>query len=1154
MNRIIRRIISTLTALSVFSAVSITGTAEDVSEYTGGLCPHHTEHTAECGYAEASEGADCGHEHTEDCYIITENCVHICDESCTDPCTHVCTEESGCITKTLNCSHVHDELCGYKEETAGSPCNYYCEICADNGIDMLSLESDKTIIYNNIEFTEWTETESLPTTEGNWYLADNVMLSEKCTIKPGGTINLYLNGKSVTCTNGYIEIDTGRYYNPGSVYVPTILNLYDNGSGSIIGGESEDQTIKVCGWNAGEVRCSLNVYGGKICGSKRAVDNRGILTVKGGTLEGSLYGIDNPAIASECIIEGGAINGTKYYGIYNYIGDVKISGGEISGTKVGVLNQDGNVTVSGDAIIKGTGSDGVGIMNDYYLYGGDNLPQYLEVNGGIISGTAAGVQNKVKDGHITLNGGTVCGRKGVELFSGEEDEEHFSNSNGIEIDSENYTIGPDRSITVTGDSEVKRGSSDVELPQGGTISPDGTISGKEIVLLNGEDEGITFEGTETDNVQITTDGNVKIPPEGKFQKGEAEITLPDGGTVDNKGNIIAEEIKVEDVTVTGEFTVDSDGNITVLAGGGGTIKKGGTEITLPSGGKVNTDGTIETKEAVIGGTTVSNENNIEFNTDGSIKVSEKDTVQIGDIYVELPKGGTVNADGTISTDEVIVKDITVTGKSVTVDKDGNITVPENGIVKKGETEIILPSGGTVNKDGNIITKKAVAGNTTVTSENEIVFDKDGNIKVSEDDSVQVGDIDVELPKGGTVNADGMISAVEVTVKDVTVKGESVTVDKEGNIIVPENGTIKKGETEITLPSGGKVDTDGTIETKKAVIGGTTVSNENNIEFNTDGSIKVSEKDTVQIGDIYVELPKGGTVNADGTISTDEVIVKDITVTGKSVTIDKDGKIKISEGDTVRIGDDTTITGSGITVSPDGKIILPSDGEVTIERDGKKTIYDAGSLKNGDGTVLIESAEGSEIKYIFADDKSDCPSDGYIFLSVEEDTSDISEAGTISGYTAIKAYDIKLMYNGEKEVQPDGTVKVTLKIPEDADSNTELEVFHISGGAPESMNAVKDDGTISFTTDHFSIYVIASKDSEPSQQSENTVPVPRHGIGLEPAVIGKSDSGTEDASSAAGIVSGNDELGAVKNYSGSAALVCCIFAAVSAAAILGKKKR
>ena len=105
-----------------------------------------------------------------------------------------------------------------------------------------------------------------------------------------------------------------------------------------------------------------------------------------------------------------------------------------------------------------------------------------------------------------------------------------------------------------------------------------------------------------------------------------------------------------------------------------------------------------------------------------------------------------------------------------------------------------------------------------------------------------------------------------------------------------------------------------------------------------------------------------------------------------------------------------------------------------------------------------------------------------------------------------------------------------------------------------MNAVKDDGTISFTTDHFSIYVIASKDSEPSQQSENTVPVPRHGIGLEPAVIGKSDSGTEDASSAAGIVSGNDELGAVKNYSGSAALVCCIFAAVSAAAILGKKKR
>lgn len=578
MNRIIRRIISTLTALSVFSAVSITGTAEDVSEYTGGLCPHHTEHTAECGYAEASEGADCGHEHTEDCYIITENCVHICDESCTDPCTHICTEESGCITKTLNCSHVHDELCGYKDKTAGSPCNYYCEICADNGIDMLSLESAEPIIYNGITFNAWTDTESLPTDPGSYYLVNDVILSTTCTMKKGGTINLYLNGKSVTI-NGKtcIDISWKAHYDP-DYYEPTVLNIYDDKGGSIISNNTNvgSCAIEVEGsgtWEAGGVvRCALNVYGGKIYGASRAVENDGILNVYGGELEGSYCGIASESAISELTITGGTIKGTSY-GVSNLKGKTTISGGEISGNDAGVWNREGEISVSGSAVITGTGTKGVGILNSDNIYDGDvYLPQYLEVNGGIISGTAAGVQNKVKDGHITLNGGTVCGRKGVELYTDEEDASHFSNSNGIEIDSENYEVNSDRSITVTGDSEIKRGSSDVELPQGGTISPDGTISGKEVVLLNGGDDKITFEGTETDNVQITKEGIVEIPPEGTFKKGDdVNIKFLLGGSVDIDGNIIAEEIKVEDVTVTGEFTVESDGNITVPENG--TIKK-----------------------------------------------------------------------------------------------------------------------------------------------------------------------------------------------------------------------------------------------------------------------------------------------------------------------------------------------------------------------------------------------------------------------------------------------------------------------------------------------------------------------------------------------------------------------------------------------------
>ena len=42
------------------SAVSIPKTGAESS----GLCEHHTEHNADCGYTEGIEGTPCNHEHT----------------------------------------------------------------------------------------------------------------------------------------------------------------------------------------------------------------------------------------------------------------------------------------------------------------------------------------------------------------------------------------------------------------------------------------------------------------------------------------------------------------------------------------------------------------------------------------------------------------------------------------------------------------------------------------------------------------------------------------------------------------------------------------------------------------------------------------------------------------------------------------------------------------------------------------------------------------------------------------------------------------------------------------------------------------------------------------------------------------------------------
>ena len=92
---------------------------ENSNQHTDGLCEHHTEHTADCGYTEGTAEIPCSHEHTENCYTLVTECVleHTedcypakevsdntatpseADEAGATECTHVCSEESGCIKK-----------------------------------------------------------------------------------------------------------------------------------------------------------------------------------------------------------------------------------------------------------------------------------------------------------------------------------------------------------------------------------------------------------------------------------------------------------------------------------------------------------------------------------------------------------------------------------------------------------------------------------------------------------------------------------------------------------------------------------------------------------------------------------------------------------------------------------------------------------------------------------------------------------------------------------------------------------------------------------------------------------------------------------------------------------------------------------------------
>ena len=138
-----------MVAAMVFSTLPLNVLAVETPTVAAGLCEHHPEHTADCGYTEGTEGTPCNHEHNEDCYTLVTECVHEHTEDCypaesvsdnTDAqsdeeereptaCTHECSEESGCITEALDCHHEHDSECGYTEEVPGTPCTFVCEIC-----------------------------------------------------------------------------------------------------------------------------------------------------------------------------------------------------------------------------------------------------------------------------------------------------------------------------------------------------------------------------------------------------------------------------------------------------------------------------------------------------------------------------------------------------------------------------------------------------------------------------------------------------------------------------------------------------------------------------------------------------------------------------------------------------------------------------------------------------------------------------------------------------------------------------------------------------------------------------------------------------------------------------------------------------------------
>ncbi len=188
-------------------------------------------------------------------------------------------------------------------------------------------------VHDGITFVEWNNTSKLPTKAGNYYLSNDVLLTETWVV-PSGTINLCLNGMTITATG--MGNGTSNTIHMIDVKADTTLNIYDcsEGMSGCIGDKKDVQyPIDVTEYG------TVNLYGGHIDSIAVAVHTHtGYFNMYGG----ETYGRTSVTAG--------------YYGAFNMYGGKIVSSGLIG------LSAGGTVNIY-DGII-----DGSKCGKNYYRY------------------------------------------------------------------------------------------------------------------------------------------------------------------------------------------------------------------------------------------------------------------------------------------------------------------------------------------------------------------------------------------------------------------------------------------------------------------------------------------------------------------------------------------------------------------------------------------------------------------------------------------------------------------------------------------------------------------------------------------------------------------------------------------------------------------
>ncbi len=383
--------------------------------------------------------------------------------------------------------------------------------------------------HDDITFTAWDSTTSLPTTAGSYYLTGNVTLNRTWTV-PSGTVNLCLNGHTIS-GNGSSSVV--------SVSSGAALNMYDCGTtGTITGGSTG---VSVYG--------AFNMYAGTISGNTSTANGGGVY----------IYWDEFSNSAGTFNMSGGTISGN--------------SANKGGGVFVGGMTKRGTFTMTGGTISGNTATvTGAGLYVD-----GSCMMTGGEISGNTSEGTGGGVRVFGRGtNQFTMTGGTITGNTasfGAGVFL--EDTLSISGSPNITGNNGNnvYLSDNAKKIQVAGTLD-----SDAEI--GVTSASEPTLENPFVIT-----SGLNGKGTEANFISDNTAYEVKTN-----SAGEAILAIPsctvtflanddtDTGTT----QVIAKNTATVLTANAFERTGYSFAGWNTAANGSGTAYADGASVTLNS--------------------------------------------------------------------------------------------------------------------------------------------------------------------------------------------------------------------------------------------------------------------------------------------------------------------------------------------------------------------------------------------------------------------------------------------------------------------------------------------------------------------------------------------------------------------------------------------